>query len=161
MRRCLTVRRNHPKPFMVARNMVKLTSVQAAEMVGVSRSTIWRACKSGRLSADRNGKDFLIEVSELTRVFPVKPSHEVAPKPPETMQQEAPETGLVSELRRQIGRLEKQVESLEGDKGDLRQERDRLLSLIEQQAEQVRLLTDQRPKVGWFARIFKLPSGGQ
>lgn len=145
---------------MVARNMAKLTSVQAAEMVGVSRSTIWRACKNGRLSADRNGKDFLIEVSELTRVFPVKPSHEVALKPPETMRQEAPETGLVSELRRQIERLERQVGSLEGDKGDLRQERDRLLSLIEQQAEQVRLLTDQRPKAGWLARLFKSPSGG-
>lgn len=123
-------------------------------MVGVSRSTIWRACKAGRLSAERNGKDFLIDVSELTRVFPLKPSHPVAPKPGETVQQDASETGLVSELRRQIERLEKQVEGLEGDKGDLRQERDRLLSLIEQQAEQVKLLTDQRPKDGWFFRLF-------
>ena len=127
-------------------------------MVGVSRSTIWRACKSGRLSAERSGKDFLIEVSELTRVFPVKPAHPVATKPDETLPPvaaETTETGLVAELKRQIERLEKQVGSLEGDKSDLRQERDRLLSLIESQAEQVKLLTDQRPQAGWFARLFR------
>ena len=52
--------------------MSKVTTVEAADMAGVSRSTIWRACKSGRLSAERTGKDFLVDVSELERAFPLK-----------------------------------------------------------------------------------------
>jgi excisionase family DNA binding protein len=125
--------------------MPKLTTVEAADMAGVSRSTIWRACKTGRLSAEKTGKDFLIEVSELQRVFPLKAasshetSHSVASKPDET--------ALVAELRRQIERLEM-------DKADLRQERDRLLHLVERQTDQVRALTDQRPRRPWWQRLF-------
>jgi excisionase family DNA binding protein len=134
--------------------MPKLTTVEAAEMAGVSRSTIWRACKTGKLSAERAGKDFAIEVSELERAFPLKPdatSHSVAEKPGETapsvaVQQD--ETALVAELRRQIERLEI-------DKADLRQERDRLLSLVERQTDQVQLLTDQRERQPWWHRWLK------
>ena len=41
--------------------------------------------------------------------------------------------------------MQQQIDALEADKTDLRAERDRLLSVIETQAQQVKLLTDQRP----------------
>jgi hypothetical protein len=133
-------------------------------MAGVSRSTIWRACKSGRLSAERSGKDFAIEVSELERVFPLRPhktSQPVAEKPTETASSVAvkpDETALVAELRRQIERLEADKAKLEADKvrmeTDMRQERDRMFSLIERQSDQVRLLTDQRQQQRpWWERL--------
>lgn len=44
---------------------------QAAELCGVSRSTIHRALKSGKLSGDRTGDGgWSIEPSELSRIFP-------------------------------------------------------------------------------------------
>jgi excisionase family DNA binding protein len=129
--------------------MPKVTTVEAAQMAGVSRSTIWRACKTGRLSAERTGKDFLVEVSELGRVFPLKvaSSHETL----QTVAAKPDATDLVAELRRQIERLERQV-------ADLQQERDRLLGLIEKQS--VALITDQRPRSSWLQRWLKRISQG-
>jgi excisionase family DNA binding protein len=134
--------------------MAKLTSVQAADLAGISRSTIWRACKNGKLSAERSGKDWLVEVAELERVYGslgrvngADSSHEtsqtVAVKPAAT----GPETALVAELQRRIEALERHVQGVEADKADLRTERDRLLTLVERQSDHVRLLTDQRQQV--------------
>ena len=49
--------------------MASMTLKEAAEAVGVSKSTIWRAVKSGRLSASRDGSDFAVDPAELHRVF--------------------------------------------------------------------------------------------
>jgi excisionase family DNA binding protein len=140
--------------------MAKLTSVQAADLAGISRSTIWRACKNGKLSAERSGKDWLIEVAELERVYGplgrvngADSSHEtsqpVAMKPTAT----EPETALVAELQRRIETLERHVQGLEADKADLRSERDRLIALVERQSDHVRLLTDQRARQPWWRRL--------
>lgn len=122
--------------------VAKLTTHQAAEAVGKSRSTIWRDIKRGRLSAERtDGGDFQVDVSELERVYgalkPPDTSHDGAPRPPATSNE-------TSSLQVENALLRERVSALEQDKRDLRGERDRLLGLLEQQAEQVRLLTDQR-----------------
>ena len=53
--------------------MAKIGAQKAANMTGVSKATIQRAMKSGRLSyeVDENGQK-LIDMSELERVFPIK-----------------------------------------------------------------------------------------
>lgn len=53
--------------------MAKIGAQKAANMTGVSKATIQRAMKSGKLSfeIDENGQK-LIETSELERVFPIK-----------------------------------------------------------------------------------------
>ena len=58
-----------------------------------------------------------------------------------------------------IAGLDPRIDALEADKTDLRAERDRLLSVIETQAQQVKLLTDQRPaqaeaRCGFWRRVF-------
>ncbi len=131
--------------------MANLSTQQAAEATGRSRSTIWRDIKKGRLSAQRSdGGDFLVDVAELERVYG-------ALKPPETSRDDAVQpAGSSSEtslLQVQVALLRERVASLEADKHDLRDERDRLLHLLEQQAEHVRLLTDQREhKRRWWQR---------
>lgn len=118
---------------------MKLTTQQAAQATGKSRSTIWRAAKSGKVSAERTATgDFVIDVAELERAFgslnrPAT-SHEVLLQPLET----ANETGM---LRREVDLLREQLDALKADKSDLQTERDRLLTIVEGQQ---RLLTDQR-----------------
>ena len=46
------------------------TLTEAATATGLSRSTIFRAIKSGRISATRIEGNFSIEPVELHRVFP-------------------------------------------------------------------------------------------
>jgi len=48
-----------------------LSLLEAAKTAGVSKSTIWRACKAGRVSFKRNEiGEFQIDAAELHRVFP-------------------------------------------------------------------------------------------
>lgn len=55
--------------------MATLSLREAAEQTGVSKSTIFRAIKSGRMSAPRNDDgEFLIDPAELHRVYPIKPA---------------------------------------------------------------------------------------
>lgn len=51
--------------------MAKHTMQEAAELVGVGRSTIWRLVKTGKMSATKNDKDVqVIDSAELHRLFP-------------------------------------------------------------------------------------------
>jgi hypothetical protein len=61
-----------------------------------------------------------------------------------------------ADLRERLAFMQQRIDALEADKTDLRAERDRLLSVIETQAQQVKLLTDQRPaaRSRWWGRIF-------
>ena len=53
--------------------MATLSLREAAEHTGVSKSTIFRAIKAGRMSAPRNDDgEFLIDPAELFRVYPPK-----------------------------------------------------------------------------------------
>jgi hypothetical protein len=50
---------------------------QAARETGLSKTTIWRAVKAGKMSAVKNlDGDYEIDPAELFRVFPHKPSHQ-------------------------------------------------------------------------------------
>src|SRR5687767_5554424 len=54
-----------------------LTLSDAADAAGVAKSTIWRAIKSGRLSASRSVVgSYEIDAAELFRVFPVGPEND-------------------------------------------------------------------------------------
>ena len=51
--------------------MTSLSLREAAEEAGTSKSTIWRAVKSGRMSATRTDDGgFAIDPGELFRAFP-------------------------------------------------------------------------------------------
>lgn len=55
--------------------MTALSLREAAQQTGANKSTIWRAIKSGRMSANRlDDGGFAIDPAELFRVFPPQPS---------------------------------------------------------------------------------------
>ena len=116
---------------------------RASELTGKNQSTIHRAMKAGRLSYSLGESgERLLDTSELTRLFPLKSdddglrNHAAAEQRNDTQ---------AADLRERLLFMQQRIDALEADKTDLRAERDRLLSVIETQAQQVKLLTDQRP----------------
>src|SRR5918993_2315728 len=58
----------------------KVTLLRASELTGRSRSTIHRAMEKGRLSFEKDETgNRVIDVSELDRVFGLRPQHEADP----------------------------------------------------------------------------------
>jgi hypothetical protein len=119
--------------------MAKVNVSQAAQMAGVSRSTIHKQLNSGKLSAERTDGQTLIDVSELERVFG-------ALVPPGTLRPNRrsthPDTPQITAI------LQSQIELLQRELDVTRQERDRLLGIIERQA----LVLPERK--GWWRRLF-------
>ena len=116
---------------------------RASELTGKNQSTIHRAMKAGRLSYSlSDGGERLIDTSELTRLFPLKGVDD-------TLRNDAPteqsKDTQASDLRAKLAFMQQRIDDLEADKADMRAERDRLLGIVETQAAQVKLLTDQRP----------------
>ena len=109
---------------------------QAAQQAGISRSTLYRAIRTGRISVVSlpTGKRG-IDTTELIRVF--------GPLQPNTMQKEQNGTSSdIAVLRERCAVLQREVEWLRADLADAKNERNRLLGLLE-----TRLLQpSQKPK---------------
>jgi len=120
--------------------MANVSMTQAATMVGASKATLSKALKTGKLSyVDKTEKGYLIDTSELFRVFPVN-RREPVTVPASEPTGEREETGQVVEL-------------LKAEVADLRQRLDQSeAERREAQARVVGLLSDQRPK-GFWARL--------
>ena len=132
---------------------------KGAELAGVSKGTVSKALKSGRLSyAEKTDNGYLIDTSELFRVFP--------PKQPETVESTRPETdkGNVETpvetggLRREIELLREQLRDRDGVVDDLRRRLDQSdEERREAQARVIGLLAGPGPtesKRGFFGRLF-------
>jgi hypothetical protein len=115
---------------------------RASELTGKNQSTIHRAMKAGRLSYSLSDSgERLLDTSELNRLFPVTSSDDALRNDALAEQRNVTQA---ADLRTQLAFMQQRIDGLEADKADLRAERDRLLSVIETQAQQVKLLTDQR-----------------
>src|SRR5678816_3988432 len=98
------------------RNTMAYTLTEAATATGLSRSTIFRAIKSGRISATRIDGNFSIEPAELHRVFP--PASEKHADVG-AMTQDA--TATVAADTVQIAELEAEIRTLRGMSSMLRE----------------------------------------
>jgi hypothetical protein len=116
---------------------------QAADAVGRGKPAILKAIKNGRISAqkDDNGQ-WRIDPAELYRVYPVTPTGNGSDTTTGERQETTKEiVGVGAEVAVLRERLAEKDELI----ADLRTERDRLLGIVETQAQQVKQLTDQRP----------------
>ena len=135
---------------------------KGAELAGVSKGTVSKALKSGRLSyAEKTDNGYLIDTSELFRVFPPKKLETVEPTRSETAvgNRETPvETGG---LRREIELLREQLRDRDGVVDDLRRRLDQSdEERREAQARVIGLLAGPGPtesKRGFFGRLFGRP----
>jgi vacuolar-type H+-ATPase subunit I/STV1 len=118
-----------------------LTLGQAAIETGMAKSAISRAIKYGRLSARKkeNGS-FEIDPAELFRVYPPASSRNGSEQRQEERSATPNET---NGLQREVVVLRELIEEIKGERDNLREERERLLKVIEEQAGTVKQLTHQ------------------
>jgi excisionase family DNA binding protein len=125
---------------VVGRNaMTSLSLREAAEQAGTSKSTIWRAIKSGRLSATRTDDGgFAIDPAELFRAFPPeRPServagqdatpHEIASERPATLVTDSRTDELAVKLaasEAELSGLKALLAEVNANRDELRQDRD-------------------------------------
>jgi hypothetical protein len=115
---------------------------QAADAVGRGKPAILKAIKSGRISAkkDDNGQ-WQIDPAELHRVYPARTVGNSSDTTTGERQETSKET---SYLHREASVLRERLAEKDVLIADLRAERDRLLGIVETQAQQMKQLTDQR-----------------
>lgn len=103
--------------------MPTVSMTQAADLVGKSKGTLSKALKSGKLSyAEKTANGYLIELSELYRVFPAKPSEVVSGSRSETPDETA--KAEADALRRELAMVKQSADDLRGVVDDLRADRD-------------------------------------
>lgn len=127
---------------------MKLSASQAAKETGKSIPTITRAIKSGKLSAEKQeGGGFLIDPSELFRVFPAITSNSNVT--PSTLGIETPSETRVLEVEVQM--LRERLAEKDGIIDDLRTDRDHWRDQAERAT---RLLAPpvgpERPRRAWW-----------
>lgn len=139
---------------------MKHTARQLALVLGVQPSTVTRDIKKGKISATKNERgEYEIDASEIARAYADRITVDDAGnilRKGEMQNDATPENGNANSLLRQeveflreklsdLNRLtDKERQQLFERIEDLRNERDRLLKVIEEQAGSFRLLTDQR-----------------
>jgi excisionase family DNA binding protein len=153
--------------------MITLSLREAAEQAGVSKSTIFRAIQSGRMSAERDDdRNFKIQPAELFRVYPPKPSKddvadnvpgqaETQPKGQDApallgsdameiklrnIQLEEQIKGLQAILEMERQRAEEAQKRADQRAEELRAERDRWANALEASQRQITHLTEKQEK---------------
>jgi excisionase family DNA binding protein len=133
----------------------------AARLTGKDRSTIIRAIEEGRLSATRDDRRrYLIDPAELQRVYGSlrTPDRRIDEPTDETQHTTSGDAMRAAALAREVELLR---EMLERERRGFEEERTFLRGMLERQAEQVRLLTDQREREparspSLWARLFRI-----
>lgn len=119
--------------------MVKLTLGQAAKEVTVSKATISKALKSGRLSyISKSTAGYEIDPAELFRAFPPKPHETVSSEHHETPNA----TGSEAD-RREIQLLREQLAEARADRDAWRDQAQRALLALPAPA------TEPKPRRWW------------
>jgi hypothetical protein len=125
-----------------------LTMGEAAKEAGISKATLSRAIKNGRVSATRNDKGgWDVDPAELFRVYPRNTSTVAVNG---SMKRDATPSATADEtpaLRAEIEGLRAQLAMMRDHTDDLKAQRD---SWQKQAESSQRLLADQRSKRGLF-----------
>src|SRR4029453_15665890 len=121
-----------------------LSLSEAGTAAGIAKSTIWRAIKTGRMSATRTHTGtYQVDPAELFRVFPP-----AMPKDGDTKRVGmAVEPGAMAALEAQISALKEVSSLLKEQLDDVRKDRDAWRTQAESNQ---RLLIDARPRRGFF-----------
>jgi excisionase family DNA binding protein len=131
---------------------MKLTTQQAAERFGKSRTAIWRAIKNGKLSAGRtDAKDFLIDAAELERYASTLVAPLVTPNEPAQPSVTTTETSRNKDLELELATLRERTAQQEKRIADLEVDREKWRGMAE---STTRLLTDQRERRPWWRRWY-------
>ena len=124
--------------------MNRLSIAEAVAIAPVSQSTLRRDIKSGKVSAERDGRGhYRIDPAELSRVYGTL-------KMPEDTQETPVDTAKVMTL------LEQTVDDLKSqlEKAEAREKK--LMDMLSVEQQKTRLLLPAPPKAGWLHRLLGL-----
>ena len=126
---------------------MKYTAGQAATATGISKATITRALKSGKISGQKDASGaWVIDPSELHRVFP--------PVAQETHEAVAVQRTATPDQNNEINALSRELQLLRDALNDAKEDRDRWRDMAERLAIAA---PDAKPlQTGFWARIFGL-----
>lgn len=116
--------------------VAKVGVVAASRAAGVSRATVNRYIKSGKLSATRDRKGKLaIDTAELTRVFGELQPMQPDVQPSKRRRQQPRDTSFATDqqvafLEREVARLEAECERLRRELAEEKNERRELQSVV-------------------------------
>lgn len=134
------------------RNTMKLTLNEAAMESGKAKSTISKAIKSGKLSAEKNEDgSFSIDPSELFRVYPKTPKanseqkNVTRRKPPKTANENSLVANELAKIEIEKSSLLEQKRLLETQLEETRQERDEWREQAKRQTLLLEKKTDETP----------------
>lgn len=121
-----------------------ITLKEASVQVGVTRQTLMKAIKNGRVSGEKSANgEWRIEPVELFRVWPaakgVQPPLHVPLTAIDTPGAPSANWEVVALLKEQIGLLQSQLDDVRADREDIRADRNHWRQIAERG-----LLTDQR-----------------
>jgi len=134
-----------------------LTLTESSKETGLTRSAIFKAIKSGRLSANKNNKgEFLIDPAELFRVYkPVNkemlPSEQLATHKETQETQETQETAELSMMKRLLAQVESERDDLRRRLDEESAERRKLMNILTHQPE---TFTEQKMESKLFMKLF-------
>lgn len=133
--------------------MTTLTLGQAAKLAGVGKTTLTRAIKSGRLSADRRDDgSYRIDASELARVYAIKPETPATGGETDQVAHHAtPERDL--DVTARLAAAEAEIRGLREMLARADADRDAWRSAAENASATVKLLTDQSSRRSWWKRL--------
>lgn len=128
--------------------MTKLSISEVSKRWGVSRPTLYRYKDQGKLSFEKDGKNVVIDMSEVIRVLGQPVSQGVKADSNETVHSV---TSPDNVLKQKIDSLEREVELLKESLTHSRKSEDELRGIVDRQT---RLLEDRRSHPGLLSRLF-------
>lgn len=127
---------------------------EAATAAGVSKSTIQRAIKSGRLSASRTDDGgYAIDPAELHRVYPARNTDDAARTDAAGQDATSPAPAATAMLEAELASLRELLRRADREADDLRADRDAWRAQAENASATVKMLTDQRAPRSWWRRL--------
>ena len=128
-----------------------LTLTESSKETGLTRSPIFKAIKSCRLSANKNDKgEFLIDPAELFRVY--KPvNKEILPSEQLETHKETIETAELSMMKRLLAQVESERDDLRRRLDEESAERRKLMNILTHQPE---TFTEQKMESKLFMKLF-------
>lgn len=106
---------------------MKLSLGQAAKEAGVSKATISRAVKTGKISADKVGNQYQIDPAELFRVYPPNVSETAKSNDAQPLSNAANDTEIRM-LREMLDAKNEHIEDLKSELQQAHKEKQALLA---------------------------------
>ena len=128
-----------------------ISAKEAADLVGMSKAGIFKAIKTGKVSATKNGNgEWRIEPVELFRVYqPVSNGLHQSPLP--SVQQDIPQS--TGSLQREVDLLREMVTDLRSRLDEEIQERRKLTNILTETHSPTQAVAPER-KRSWWVRLF-------